>query len=213
MKGLKLFFSALVLICVSNTALTQVTVSINEFPDAEGKNVLFRGYKNLLEIKTVGEEIQYTIENFNLKTSQVAPSDNPNVKRYWITVGSEKIAAISFVKKGKSEPFMTIDCEVSNMPDAVIYLGNVASGGEISNDVNSIRVGVPKGIRLVSNYSLLGFSIYANNKAVTVLGDSLNDESKSALAVVKSGDEVVLKCRVQSKDGITRLIAGTYTME
>ena len=63
MKRFHLLFSALISISISSFSMAEIRVSINEFPNTEGENMLFRGYKNLLEITTIGEELEYTIGN------------------------------------------------------------------------------------------------------------------------------------------------------
>ncbi|MFT6923181.1 MAG: hypothetical protein ACJA1C_002191 [Crocinitomicaceae bacterium] len=213
MKGLKLLFSVLIALSVSNFSNAEITVSINEFPNAEGENMLFRGYSNVLEITTTGEEIEYTIENFNLKTSQVAPSDNPNVKRYWITVGTEKTASISFIKKGEKEPFLTVNCRVGNLPNAILSLGGVEDGGIVSKSASSFSVGVPKGVRIIPHYSVLGASIGIGERTEASASPNLSDSMKALLVSGKSGDEVVVICTVQSSDGISRHIPAAFTLE
>ncbi|MFT6245789.1 MAG: hypothetical protein ACJA0U_000552 [Salibacteraceae bacterium] len=213
MKVLKLLFSVLMAVSVSNFSNAEITVSINEFPDAEGENMLFRGYNNVLEISTMGEEIEYTIENFNLKTSQVAPSDNPNVKRYWITVGTEKSASISFIKKGEKEPFLTVNCKIGNLPAAVISLGGVENGGVISKSASSFLVGVPKGVRIIPQYRVLSASISIGERTEASASPNLSDLMKALLVSGKAGDEVMVICTVQSSDGISRRIPGTFILE
>jgi hypothetical protein len=213
MKRLKLLFSVLVAISVSNFSNAEITVSINEFPDQESENMLFRGYNNVLEIITTGEEIEYTIENFNLKTSQVAPSDNPNVKRYWITVGTEKTASLSFIKKGEKEPFLTVNCKVGNLPSAVVSLGGVESGGVVSKSASFVSAGTPKKVRIVSPYRVIATSITIGDKTEVTLSSELSDTMRALLGSGKSGDEVIVKCKVLSLDGITRQIPGTFILE
>ena len=188
MKRFHLLFSALISISISSFSMAEIRVSINEFPNTEGENMLFRGYKNLLEITTIGEELEYTIGNKNLKMSKVAPSENPNVKRYWLAVGTEKTASLSFVKKGEKIAFLAINFKIGNIPAPILSLEAVENGGVVSKTTSSVTIGLPERVRLKAHYKVLQTCITIGDKTETTSSSSLSDLMRALLESGKSGE-------------------------
>lgn len=120
--------------------------------------------------------------------SKVAPSENPNVKRYWLAVGTEKTASLSFVKKGEKIAFLAINFKIGNIPAPILSLEAVENGGVVSKTTSSVTIGLPERVRLKAHYKVLQTCITIGDKTETTSSSSLSDLMRALLESGKSGE-------------------------
>jgi len=213
MKTNQLFLGiATIVLFVTNTN-AQLNISINGFEDDESQNVIFRGFNNVLELTQSDEEFEYTIETDGLISSRLIDTDTPNSKRYIVKAGHDKVVTLKFRKKGETQVFQTLNCQVANFPDPYIYFGGVPNGGEISKSTSDIAVRHSMKVRYKASYYITKFSIAIADEVLTSDNGEITDEMRKYLEQSVSGEVVTLNCYVSSSDGITRLMGADYTVK
>lgn len=213
MKITSLILSLIAVLSIATSTNAQLNISINSFEDDEALNTMFRGFDNILEITPIDEEFEYTIETDGLISSQVIDTDIPNSKRYLVKAGHVKTVTLKFRKKGETQVFQTLICQVTNFPEPYIYLGGVPNGGKISKSASVIAVKHSMKIRYKATYFITKFSIIIAGEKLTSENGEITNEMRQYLEQSISGDVVTLNCYVSSNDGITRLMGADYTVE
>ena len=213
MKTTNFLLTLCAFLLLASYSNAQLNVSLNGYADDEAQNILFRGFANILEISSNEEGLEYTIETANVVSTQVAISDDPNVKRYIVKIGREKTVSFKFHKKGEEAVFQTVTCQVSNLPDPTIHFDGVPSKGKIATTGTAVTCKHVREFRYNDNYIITQMTMYIADQTLSSMDGKLTEEMKEVLGTMVSGESISVNCRVRGKDGISRLKGGTFTIE
>lgn len=196
----------------SNVCSAQLTVTINGFPANDTANVFYRGFNNVL---IVDAEVGFAYTSWipRCGSSEVKSSNNDLHSESLIQTGKGASTSITFYEKGVSDAFRVIPIQIKHLPDPVLFFDDVPSGGVIRKTASQFRVGYPEGTRLNSSFRIVKVALSTKNSNITCNGSSIDSLMKNLMTGLESGDTISIIAVILCSDGISRRIAGVFTIE
>lgn len=172
-------------------------------------NVLYRGYKNL---------VNATASGFDQTDISVTNGSKSKSGEGWIvSPGRGATANITVIGRstatGKSSNLKTSTFRVQNLPDPSLFWGGKKSGEKANKNSSLLQAQYGPGIPLKAQFTIIGWSFQSPqaNRPQTGSGGNIGAVS-TIIRASKPGQQVGFVCTVRGPDGKTRKIGGTWTI-
>lgn len=194
---MKKFIFLIIIIFSFNSFAQDVAVE-----NIDHNQILYRGFQNKLVITPANENIQ--LDPINCQISKLEGQENTYIV---LTKSKSRTATINFVSDGKV--LETRSFLIQNLPVPELYWGDQKSGSTTSN-TSEIQLKYPKGVTLKSNFEIVNWQASINGKQYEGKGSTLTKELIDSLSTLDKGEIIQITTHVKNKDGITKLMKGTW---
>ena len=210
-----LFFFSTLLISTVTTAQVEASI-VNITPNSED-NILYRGYKNLVEINAEKKEgSSYYLLGTNCHiTNMGSPGNKLPENQYIIKPGKGNSANISLVHNvnGKTTVVTKYEYTFANLPVPKIHIDNQPSGSAIKRDAVLIEVKYSENAGLDFKFEVSDWTMLINGEIYTGNNYMITEQVKAALKEVPSGTNIDITLTVKGEDKVARKIGAQFTVE
>lgn len=194
---MKKFIFLIIIIFSFNSFAQDVAVE-----NIDHNQILYRGFQNKLVITPANENIQ--LDPINCQISKLEGQENTYIV---LTKSKSRTATINFVSDGKV--LETRSFLIQNLPVPELYWGYQKSGSTISN-TSEIQLKYPKGVTLKSNFEIVNWQASVQGKQFKGKGHTLTKELIDSMSTLDKGEIIQITTQVKNKDGVTKLMKGTW---
>lgn len=205
---------SIIAVLFSTLLFSQANPSLSNLSLNADENILFRGFKNHVQIVSEDENAEYYLLGSNCTISTM---QSPGVKlpknEYVVKPGKGQIATINLMKTvdGKSSVVSKHTYDVKNLPAALIFIDDIASGGNISREAVLIEAKYPKEIPLEARFDVTGWTMLIDGTIYTGNNYMVTEDVKAALKEIETGTIIELTVVVEGRDDkISRKVGGNF---
>lgn len=182
-------------------------------------NLLYRNYKNVIEVGTGGYKKEVVLVSNELNLSKI--DSTSSLSYYAVPSGSSKEAFIYVVSKNLKDTLSVKKYRIMSIQPPVMHLGESEDGGSVnaSDSVISIHFGSKAVGPSTYQYEVLVYELIVQGEPNTFKGkgNTFSPEIVERLRYLSESRrtpiEITIQSTIKGPDGVTRKKSGSFKLE
>lgn len=191
--------------------LTSSALHSQEYPITNSSmNTVYLGYDNVLTIGSNNGKRNFRISTINCSLTPLDSAYSYNLRPDYT---AEKKCSLIFVDTLTNQEINRVVFNVYSLPDPELYWGGARNGEKAFRAETMVFCKYPPEIPIYARFWVLDIELlHPDGTSVKVEGAAFNDEAKSLVRDLKTGESLTILAYVVGPDGVRRKKAGKWTL-